>query len=388
MAVSVSTASRAWVVLLAVLIITGCASSHLENARREFYNGDPRQALTLLDEKKISARDRILFLMERGTLYQAAGQYDKSVIDFNTAHDLLEQNETLSVTRGATSMIINDNALMFRGYPFERTYLHVMAALSYLGLGNRQDAAVEARRIINTLKPDDVGEYPQDAFSHYIAALCLELVGDWANARVRYRKASALSPTVAIDDSGQLAPNNEEGAPTLSANDTFLHTGAELILFMLNGRVADDSTNRHALTADTSPYTKIYAGEKLLGRTYTLTDTRYLAAASEEKVAALKAAKTVGRVAAKRAIANEIMEEEPLLGSLAWVLLLAFEQPDLRQWETLPRYFEVARFPCPADLDQLTLTIDPSRGDAIRLFRISVSTPKTGPKFIGFVRDF
>lgn len=52
MAVSVSTASRAWVVLLAVLIITGCASSHLENARREFYNGDPRQALTLLDEKK------------------------------------------------------------------------------------------------------------------------------------------------------------------------------------------------------------------------------------------------------------------------------------------------------------------------------------------------
>ncbi len=370
-----------------MVMITGCASSYLDNARREFYDGNPQYALTLLDEKKVPKRDRILFLMERGTLYQAAGQYDKSVHDFNEANDLLEQSETLSVSRGATSMVVNDNALRFRGYPFERTYLHVMAALSYLGSENRQDAAVEARRIINTLKPEAIGEYPQDAFSHYMAGFCLELVGDWSNARVRYRKASTFSPTVAIDDSGQLRPIGEAGLPLMPARDNPENGGSELILFMLLGRVADYGTTWPVPSVSPFPYAEIYAEGKLLGRTYTLTDTRHLAALSEKRAAAMKAAKTAGRIAAKRAISYGIEKENELLGSLVWLLLVAMEQPDFRHWETLPQYLQVARLPCPPDLDLVNLTIRTTHGDATNTIRLNAPVLNQSPKFIGFVRD-
>jgi len=374
---------------LAIFVISsGCASSHLDHARREYYQGNPQNGLILLDENKVSDRDRILFLMERGTLYQAASQYEESVRDFNEANDLLEQSETLSVSRGATSMVINDNVLLFRGYPFERTYLHVMAALSYLGTGNWQDSAVEARRIINTLNPEEVGEYPQDAFAHYVAGLCLELVGDLSNARVRYRKASEFSSAVSVSDSGHLVLIGEESGESVVTIVKPKNGQAELILFMLLGRVADYSTTRPTQSVDTSPYAEIRHEGKVLGRTYTLTDTRHLAAISEKRLATMKAAKTVGRIAAKRAISHEIEKENELLGSLVWLVLLALEQPDFRHWETLPRYLQAARVSCPSALDHFDLIIRSPNGDAIRNIRIDGPIQGKSPLFISFIRDF
>ncbi len=374
---------------LAILLLSGgCASSYLDQAREEYYQGAPKEALVLLDENKVPDRDRILFLMERGTLYQAAGEYEKSVRDFNEANDLLEESETLSVSRGATSMVINDNALYFRGYPFERTYLHVMAALSYLGAGNRQDAAVEARRIIHTLDPEKIGDYPQDAFSHYLAGLCLELVGDMSNARVRYRKAAALSTGVSISDSGYFAADGEEGDGSSVTTQKSKNGQAELIVFVLLGRVADYSETRPNRLADRSGYAKIRHKGKVIGRTYTLTDTRHLAAVSEDKLAVMKTAKMAGRIATKRAISREIERENEILGSLVWIVMLALEQPDLRHWETLPRYLQVARVSCPSDLSQIEVIIQSSRGKTIRNVRVNDPLQGDKPLFISFVRDF
>ena len=285
-------------------------------------------------------------------------------------------------------MVINDNALLFRGYPFERTYLHVMGALSYLGAGNWQDAAVEARRIINTFNPEEIGEYPQDAFAHYVAGLCLELVGDPSNARVRYREASAFSASVSVTDLGRLTAIDKRNGKATEAIPTSKTDQAELVLFLLYGRVADYSETWPTFSVDASPYAEIHYKGKFLGRTYPLTETRQLAAVSEKRLAALKAAKTAGRIATKRVISQEIEEENELLGSLVWLTLLALEQPDFRHWETLPQYLHAARVFCPTDLDHINLTIRSPNGDAVRQVRIDGPIQRKNELLIHFIRDF
>jgi len=377
-------------VLLIVLLLSGCATNALEQARKAYYSGHNDDAIELLNNARIANRDRVLFLMERGSVYQAAGQYKDSVRDFNEVNYLLEQSETKSVSRGATSILINDNALMFRGYPFERTYLHVMAALSYLADGNWSDAAVEARRILNTLKPDELNGYPEDAFSHYLAGVCLELVDDMSNPRVQYRKASDLTLDLIITDNGIILPKSDEDKEekTIRSYDNIEQGGAELVCFILFGRVADYSTEIPYVSIGGKPFTEIRYNGKTLGTAYTLADTRELAFLSEKKIAVTKAARAAARIAAKGTIAYQIQRQSPVLGFLTWFILLALEQPDYRHWEMLPRYMQAARIYCPADIDHLDLIIhDPSFG---RLHKVRIDKPinKKGILFVAIDREF
>lgn len=86
------------------------------------------------------------------------------------------------MSKGVASWVVNDGVQNFRGAPFERTMVHVMAAKNYLALGEWDDAAAEARRIIKSLEPDIRGEYPEDAYSRYMAGFCLEMIDDDSNA--------------------------------------------------------------------------------------------------------------------------------------------------------------------------------------------------------------
>ena len=376
------------IVILIVFLLSGCATHVLERARKAYYSGRSDDAIKILNNARVANRDRVLFLMERGTAYQAAGKYKDSVRDFNDVHELLEQSETKSVSRGAASMLINDNALMFRGYPMERTYLHVMAALSYLADGNRADAAVEARRIINTLKPDELGDYPEDAFSRYLAGVCLELVDDMSSPRVQYRKASELSMDLTITDHGIILPKSDKEGKIIDHRNNINKGESELICFILLGRVADYSAAMPAGRNVYKPFTEIQYNGRTLGMAYTLTDVRMLASVSEEKLAAAKAARAAARIAAKGTIAYQIQRQNPALGFLTWFILSALEQPDYRHWETLPHYMQAARISCPSDIDHLDLIIHGHSGKRPHKVRISKPVNKKDTLFITFVREF
>lgn len=375
-------------VFFIVFLLSGCATHTLERARKAYYSGRSDDAIKILNNARIANRDRILFLMERGSVYQAAGQYKDSVRDFNDIHDLLEQSETKSVSRGAASILINDNALMFRGYPLERTYLHVMAALSYLADGNWADAAVEARRILNTLKPGELGGYPEDAFSRYLAGVCLELVDDISNPRVQYRKASELALDFIITDNGIILPKSDKEEKIIDSRDNIYQEESELVCFILVGRVADYSAAIPAGKNGYKPFTEIQYNGKRLGMAYTLTDVRRLASVSEEKLAAAKAARAAARVAAKGTIAYQIQRQNPALGFLTWFILSALEQPDYRHWETLPHYIQAARISCPSDIDHLDLIIHGPLGNRLHKVRINKPLNKKGSLFVTFVRKF
>lgn len=369
-------AVRLWiggVAAAAMLALAGCATQALNTARRDFYQGRFEQADRALD-RKIPGKDRVLFLMERGTVRLFNGDYERSARDFIDAYDRLVELETYSLSKGGASMVVNDTVQDFRGFPYERTLLHAFTAKSHFARGLWENAAVEARRLIQSLSPEALGDYPDDAYSRYVAGAALELIGDQSNARLQYQKAGELAPDAKIDpDTGRLGGGSAGKAET------------ELIVFAMMGRAPRMDA---ATLPDLNVYAEIYAGDKRLGRSYLLTDTADLAFTSFQKDAARQVAKTIARIAAKEALAHQIEKDNALLGELTRLILIGIlEKPDTRRWETLPRHLHVARVPCPPDLREYTIVFKSGSGVTISQRTVRNPLQRNGSLYVSFARD-
>ena len=367
-----------------IVFMSGCSTPVLDRARAAYYNGDPDAALVHLENLEVPDRDRILVLMERGTIYQAAGKYPESAHDYNEAYELLGKMDTLSVSRGASSLVVNDNMLNFYGYPFERSYLHVFSAMTYMAQADWQGAGVEGRRIINSLKPDKIKDYPEDTFSRYMAGLCMELVDDPSNARVEYRKASALSAALDISDTGEISLKKGNLAAGLEGGPVSAGVGEhELICIVMMGRIADYSVSP-PYGSGQSPVVGLRYKDQALGYAYNMVDLSYMAALSERQVVLKTGVKTTGRVVGKWMVADAVSEQNEWAGLATWIVLFMLEQPDYRHWETLPRYINVGRVSCPDGLDQIELSFQGIKHS----YRLSAPVKQNGVLFLTFNRVF
>ncbi len=370
-----------------ILIGSGCATGNLDHARSQFYSGHPQEAAKTLAEEKTSGKDRVLVLMERGIIRQGAGQYEESVSDFRQAYAEIERMTSVQVSQDTTSMVVNDKVQDFRGAPYERTMIHVFAAQSHLAMGNWENAAVEARRIINSLTPEAKGDYPDDAFSRYMAGFCLEMMDDFSNAALQYRKASELGASATIDEkTGRLGPASSDDEKTKIDQQTWDN---ELVCFVSMGRSASGDTQSLDVWKSASPhYAEIKYEGKVLGRSYTLTDTIDLAFTTEQKEAAKKFVKSAARVAVKETIAYQIEGNNEALGELVrFVLIGLLEAPDLRRWETLPRWLQVARVPCPPDLKEFDIVYKTSSGVTTRTVHVTQPIQRRRNTRVAICRD-
>jgi tetratricopeptide (TPR) repeat protein len=371
-----------------ILGSTGC-STPLAAGRAHFHAGRyDRAELALADESRVRGNDRALFLMERGTVRQAAGRYAESARDYIAAYDELERLRVYSVSKGAASLVINDNVQPFRGAPYERTLLHGLTALSHLALGAWDHAAVESRRILESLDPLQRGDFPEDAFSRYIAGLGFELQDDPSNAALQYRLAAAVAPagTHIVPETGHVggsAPANGDPAPARPAQ--------ELVCFVLTGRGPTGyESYLQGAPGLLGGHVEIRIGGRIVGRSHLLTDVAQLAADTERKLAALRAAKTAVRVVGKRILTHEIGRQAGSgdLGDLLFLLLVMMEDPEFRRWETLPRSIHVARVPCPADLESFEVVWrGPTRGAPRVMTVASPPMQRRRNLRVAFVRD-
>lgn len=372
-----------WIVLLG----SGCSTPALRHARTDFYAGRLEQAEDALNRRRFPRRDRVLFLMERGAILQAQGDWDASSDDFIAAHDRLVELETRSISRGAGSLVINDAIRDFVGAPFERTLLHAMTAHNHLALGHWDNAAVEARRILQTLSDDHRRNYPDEPYARYLAGLAFELIDDPSNAALQYRRANDLLPHVHIDpDTGRLGPpqppadENIHGAWPVDATPD-RSTGRpghdqELIVALQLGRTPAGSVALGQAAHHLAPlYAEIHINGEYAGRTYNLSDTAFLRAQTERVRVWRDAARTVTRIAIKEsiAVAAESGNNEWAGDLVRFILIGLLEQPDDRRWLTLPRWFQVARVPAPADLSCYTVVVKNRHGQTLR--RYDVETP-------------
>ncbi len=367
-----------------LLFLVSCSGHDLPGAREAFYKGEYRHALEKVGTEKIDGKDSVLVLMERGTIYQAVGDFEKSSSDFIQANDIITLLETYSVSEGVSSWVANDTVYSFEGEPYEQTLLHSMAALNHLALDNWDDAGVEARRIIHSLRPDERGEeYPDDPFSRYLAAFILEMTGDSSNAAVQYGLANDLLPDIQIDKRGRI------GAASVAGQAVDTGQQQELVCFVLLGHSPTGMEMRGQFDMTFyQPVIRIYAENKYLGDATVLTSISRLAFTTWNLESSARIAKMAARIAAKEAMARSLEDQDALLGALTRIILIGMlEGPDLRRWETLPRWLAVARIPYSGELTALEVRFSgtvPGIGENIRVQRPLV---KRGNILFTFVRD-
>ncbi|MBW2497795.1 MAG: hypothetical protein JRF61_11025 [Deltaproteobacteria bacterium] len=192
---------RSWALVSTWLVVlaTGCASP--VDVQRELVArmalGDYPGAIEIVEDEKAGAyggRNRLLYFLERGMLLHVAGDYTESNRVFERAKRLGERLYTRSVGNAGLSLMSNDLALDYAGENFERTLIHLFAALNYQQLGRHDSALVEVRQLadyLRKLQVDSLGEniYQEDAFARYLSALLHEASGDVDAAFVDYKKA-------------------------------------------------------------------------------------------------------------------------------------------------------------------------------------------------------
>jgi len=354
------------------LILTGCSTSGRINAAREnFYLGRTQKAIENLRNASRDNNASILELMERGMAFQLASNYNESAKDFVAAAALANELDYYSITKGTASMVINDRVLNYSGAPYERTLLHSFAAKNFLAMSMWDDAAVEARNIADRLA--NLEGFPDDPYSHYLAGFCFEMISDNNSSRIEYRAASQLLSNIKIDEiTGKIIPATTNKIPEGKYPDM----EGELICFIGIGRGPTEygSWNQKPCFG-TTPYVEVYINNLYVGRSYIFTTTHDLMVKTQRKIAAMKTVKTVSRIAIKETIANEISEKNALLGELVRFLLLSLETTDVKRWETLPHWLEIARVPCPVDIKEYTLVLK-GQND-VKISEIIVKKPLT-----------
>jgi hypothetical protein len=379
-------------------LLSGC-STPLAGARQNFYAGRLPEAEASLTNVVPRPKDKALFLMERGTIRQQRGDYAASSRDYIAASDEIERLWTISVSKGAASFVINDSVQDFRGAPYERTLLEIFNAHNYLAQGDWDNAAVGARRAIRSLEPDRRGDYPEDAYSRYVAGLCLALIDDDSNAAIQYRRAGELAKTVAIDPlTGRLSAKPPVTTNTTKNTEVSLlpplqpvaggSNTAELVCLVLTGRAPPGDADPTLVRVFSQPmYAEIRHQGRLLGRSYVLADTGDLARQTAEKQALANAIKTGIRIGIRAALAAWAEQQQSGLGELVFWALMAMEEPDVRRWETLPQQLQVARVPCPPDLKEFEVVFKTSGGATVRTQRITQAIQHRRSTFVAVVRD-
>ncbi len=150
---------RTSILLSGGLLLAGCAN--LRTSKSQYAGTDSMLAradypaaisrIESAREKAYPPKDRVVYYLDIGMLHHWNGDYDTSNEYLERAERAIEENFTRSVTRAASSLVLNDNVLAYAGEDYEDIYLNVFKALNYLALGQNDEAFVEVRRINNKL---------------------------------------------------------------------------------------------------------------------------------------------------------------------------------------------------------------------------------------------
>ncbi|MFA5205838.1 MAG: hypothetical protein WC708_15690, partial [Lentisphaeria bacterium] len=102
-------------------------------------------------DSKLTGKDRLLYLLERGRLAQIRGDTDASFRDYADAIQMLKDLDgepvvrLTGVSQQGAAVLVNDNVLPYRADGYERVLLHQFQAENYLARGDLEGAGVEVR---------------------------------------------------------------------------------------------------------------------------------------------------------------------------------------------------------------------------------------------------
>lgn len=195
--------SRSFFFILTSLFCLSCASAPIVQPQvnslvvAERFN----HALRVLEEHQESygKNNRLLYLLDYGTVLHISGDYGESIKVFEEAKSLYDQLFTVSVTGQLKTWLINDYYAPYRGEDFERVMINVFQALNFVMMGNINEALVEARNVDETLerinqqyKPAEKNQYKEDAFARLLMGIIYEHKGSYEainDAHISYKRS-------------------------------------------------------------------------------------------------------------------------------------------------------------------------------------------------------
>ncbi len=374
--------------LLALCAFSGCVSSNLQLARSHYYGGDYEKSAAALDVIPDGNTERALHLMERGMIQQARGAYKESTEDWLRAHELTEHLDYLSLSRGSTSLLINDNVMAFRGAFYERVLLHSFAAMSYLAMDQWDGAGVEARNIINKLETRN--KFPDDPYSRYVAGFFLETTGDNDGASLQYRMASDAMRNLAIDPvTGKIRTTGPRSPGSISGSSSSAGSQlGELVCFIGLGSSGSSYRPGGPSSPGRASHVALFDGDQYLGRSVRIASVPALRRATDKVQEKSRKAKRAARIAIKEAAAQVAASEDEALGDIVRLILFSLETDDVRHWETLPRDLHVARVPCSTQPRKLRFVFKTPSGKTIAERPATAPIARRGKIYCTFMRAY
>jgi len=126
-------------------------------------DGDYQGAYALVEENReeYTENSAALFYADTGTLAHYAGRPEESIEMLLQAEKIIEELYTTSISKEATTFIINDTMAPYKGEDFENVMLNLFLALDYLEIGEIDEALVEARKVDSKLNLIN-SSYPPD----------------------------------------------------------------------------------------------------------------------------------------------------------------------------------------------------------------------------------
>lgn len=187
------------------VMLTGCAtySDSVRDAQRAVSYGDVDTALAAINQQlevdtseQLPAEleeDRVLLLLERGTLLQALGDYEGAKRDMMIADQHMDWLDMSSGTADAlATWLYSGSSANYKAPPYERLYLNVLNMINFLVTRDFEGARVEARRfsIMETFFEDEENVTPiAVALGNYLGGVAFEVGRDYDQAARYYSRA-------------------------------------------------------------------------------------------------------------------------------------------------------------------------------------------------------
>ncbi len=319
-------------------------------------------------------------MLDYATALQMAGKIDESTRYFLFADKLAEELDYHSITKDASSMLLNEEMVQYKGDTFEKMFINAFLAMNYLEQNNYDDAMVEVRRMnekFNKYRMDQKKNFEINPFSRYLAALIYEATHKWDDAYIAYQETYKIDPTIPnlhrdlirsaywARRSDDLAMWKKKFPEVEYKPEGNWKKKAELVLLYMSGwgprKVPDPHEPLFPMLKPVSSVTQS-AGLVVNGtvepKSIIVYNTEQAAiktlAADRPALIARRVAARVAREVAAREIARKDKNNGGLLGAIAFIGMQATERADLRQWSFLPASIQISR-----------VTLDPGQYDIV-----------------------
>lgn len=408
---------RIFPLLLLVIIFTGCSSLMtdtrfyepvLENLQKGNYDAAAKYITDAAENDHYSDKDRVIEYLDKGIVFHYQGEYEKSNAEFDKAETAIEELFTKSISKGAVSVLLNDNALDYDGEVYEDIYINIFKALNYINLNRFEEAYVEVKKVNIKLQALDNKyeeyasslnesedakidikaqsiDYYNNALANYLSHLIFRAEGEEDNSRISLEQTKeAFQQYPGVYDfpmPAAVTKTTNESKPLLNVlafagpGPQKKGVGARISTFKGFIMVSDPSN----FWAEAIPFPgitggynfkfafpeivepgsyvdriEIYANNKKLGEAQLLENLGKVAEKTFQTKKGITFFKTVTRAVVKGlasgAIGKKLSKEAGggFLGGLAQlatnVAFDATENADLRNWRTIPAYSFVAEY--------------------------------------------